>query len=126
MSVKWGGVAVGGIRISHMEGLSEKRVVSLTVTRGSKKPFTIMPLVMEDQGFPISDGDWQGWVTKIDEAEDVEAMDSIGKDIGDVIGAYNKESAQRLRSYYSQKLKALKENPKEGEQDEPDFDVEGE
>ena len=45
-SVKWGGVAVGGIRISHMEGLSEKRVVSLTITRGSKKPFTIMPLII--------------------------------------------------------------------------------
>lgn len=43
-SVKWGGLEVGGIRISHMSDIGEQRTMALTVTRGSRKPFTVKPL----------------------------------------------------------------------------------
>ena len=46
-SVKWGGVAVGGIRISHMSDIKEKTVLMLTETRGKRAPVTILPLVSE-------------------------------------------------------------------------------
>lgn len=42
--VKWGGMEVGGIRISHMSDIQDKMVMALTATRGSKKPYTVMPL----------------------------------------------------------------------------------
>jgi hypothetical protein len=45
-SVKWGGMAVGGIRISHMSHIPEAITMALTVTKGSKKPFTVKPLVV--------------------------------------------------------------------------------
>ena len=45
-SVTWGGAAVGGIRVSHMEGLEKPRVLSLTKTRGKKGTITIQPLVI--------------------------------------------------------------------------------
>lgn len=45
-SVTWGGDAVGGIRVSHMEGLSKARTLRLTKTRGKKTPVTIEPLVV--------------------------------------------------------------------------------
>lgn len=44
--VKFGGLEVGGIRISHMSGITSQKVMALTEKKGSKKPFTVRPLVM--------------------------------------------------------------------------------
>ena len=45
-NVKWGGMAVGGIRISHMSDISGEMAMALTATKGSKKIFTVQPLVV--------------------------------------------------------------------------------
>lgn len=45
--VKFGGVKVGGIRISHMTGLNRKLDLSLTVTKARRAPYTVHPLVVE-------------------------------------------------------------------------------
>lgn len=42
--VQWGGMAVGGIRISHMTDIPGTQVMALTATKGSRKPFTVNPL----------------------------------------------------------------------------------
>lgn len=42
--VKWAGQEVGGIRIAAMSGIDKPMTVALTVTRGSRKPFTVQPL----------------------------------------------------------------------------------
>lgn len=42
--VMWAGEKVGGIRISHMSHLDKPLSVSLTITRGNKKPFRVQPL----------------------------------------------------------------------------------
>ena len=42
--VVFGGARVGGIRISHMEGLTQPRTLSLTKTRGKKGATVIKPL----------------------------------------------------------------------------------
>lgn len=47
-TVTWGGAAVGGIRVSHMEGIDKPRVLSLTKTRGKKGQITIQPLIAHD------------------------------------------------------------------------------
>ena len=39
--VKWGGLEVGGIRISHMSHIDSDLTMALTATRGNKKPFTV-------------------------------------------------------------------------------------
>ena len=46
-SVVFGGAKVGGIRVSHAEGISAPRNLNLTVTRGKKKEYTIQPLTLE-------------------------------------------------------------------------------
>lgn len=43
-NVMFGGVAVGGIRISHMSHIDEPRTMALTATRASRKPYTVQPL----------------------------------------------------------------------------------
>ena len=42
--VMFGNVAVGGIRISHISGIEEPVTMAVTVTRTSRKPFTVSPL----------------------------------------------------------------------------------
>lgn len=44
-AVKWGGVEVGGIRVSHMSDLKGDMTMALTATKGSRKPYTVRPLV---------------------------------------------------------------------------------
>lgn len=43
-SVTWAGAAVGGIRVSAIEGIASPRTIMLTKTRGKKAAVTIQPL----------------------------------------------------------------------------------
>lgn len=43
-TVTWGGLAVGGIRISHLSDIEKDKVLVLTATKQTRKPFTIKPL----------------------------------------------------------------------------------
>jgi hypothetical protein len=43
-SVKFGGVAVGGIRISHLSNIESDLSLALTATRGKRAPFTVRKL----------------------------------------------------------------------------------
>ncbi|MGU3668464.1 hypothetical protein ACLBX9_30145 [Methylobacterium sp. A49B] len=56
-AVQFGGVAVGGIRISHMSGLSSAVTMPLTEKRASRRPFTVKPLPEEQA--PKRDNDRQ-------------------------------------------------------------------
>lgn len=56
-SVTWGGMEVGGIRISHMSHLEAKTVVVLTATKKARKPFTVLPLVAVSPGVTASPSD---------------------------------------------------------------------
>ena len=42
--VKWAGVAVGGIRISHLSGIESKVVLMLSETKGKRKAIAVLPL----------------------------------------------------------------------------------
>ncbi|GLS44417.1 hypothetical protein [Methylobacterium brachythecii] len=46
-SVMFGGQAVGGIRISHVSDIDRAVTMALTVTRTSRKPYTVKPLAAE-------------------------------------------------------------------------------
>lgn len=50
--VMFGGVAVGGIRISHMTHIDREITIALTVTRANRKPFTVRPLKVEGRPRP--------------------------------------------------------------------------
>lgn len=46
-TVKWGGMEVGGIRISNMSHMEIPMTLALTATKGSRKPFVVKPLVLD-------------------------------------------------------------------------------
>lgn len=43
-SVKWGGLEVGGIRISHLSHIEREMVMALTATKGKRSPYTVRVL----------------------------------------------------------------------------------
>jgi hypothetical protein len=46
-SIKFGGLAVGGIRISHMSDIDREIAMVLTESRANRRPFTVRPLTVE-------------------------------------------------------------------------------
>jgi len=58
-TVTWAGAAVGGIRVSHMEGIDKPRTLQLTKTRGKKGAVTIQPLILADAPPPPDPTDAQ-------------------------------------------------------------------
>lgn len=46
-TVRFGGVDVGGIRISHMSDIDKAVTMALTATRANRKPFTVRPMGAE-------------------------------------------------------------------------------
>lgn len=51
-SVKYGGVAVGGIRISHVTGIDKRRDLMLTSTRSKREMYTVNPLILKASPSP--------------------------------------------------------------------------
>jgi hypothetical protein len=57
--VKFGADPVGGIRISHMSHLDRVTTVALTETKAKRKPFTVRPLVTQQEKAPtVTLADW--------------------------------------------------------------------
>jgi len=50
--VQFGGVKVGGTRISHMSDIQSPQTMALTATRANRKPFTVQPLKAEPKPDP--------------------------------------------------------------------------
>lgn len=50
--VQFGGMQVGGIRISHMTGIDKPATMALTATRAKRTPFTVQPLQGEGPRVP--------------------------------------------------------------------------
>lgn len=64
--VKWGGMAVGGIRISHMSDMKSNAPLMLTVTRGKKAPYTVKPLETKvAKTAPQTDFDWPDYELQV-------------------------------------------------------------
>ena len=74
-SVKYGGVAVGGIQISHLSDITAAVTIKLTVSRGKRIDYTIQPLVVEK---PTRAGACRDFL-RIHERTEEDAVALIGK-----------------------------------------------
>ena len=71
--VRFGGQAVGGIRISHLSHIEKTLTVGLTVTRGKRAPFTVEPLPAE----PDTSG--RDWLVELADADgDADLIGALG------------------------------------------------
>lgn len=79
--VKWGGMEVGGIRVSHMSHIDREMLIQLTATKGKRAPHVVKPLTAEVK--PIADGarNWaNGYIAKVNEAPDLDALNAFTND----------------------------------------------
>jgi len=98
--VKWGGVKVGGIRISHLSGIDAQRPYSVTVSRGVRKEVTIKPIATLTP-------DEQKFVTvATGELAAVERLDQL-KEHGRLLANKSKPVQDALRPVYAKRLKEL-------------------
>lgn len=93
-TVKWAGMEVGGIRISHMSDIDSAMTMALTATKGSRKPFTVKPLVT--QPAPRSN------LTSPSPSPPIEATESAGA--GHVVECLTFEQAMTLAELLEEKL----------------------
>jgi hypothetical protein len=56
-TVKWGGIEIGGIRISHMSHIDATLTIALTTTRGKRSPYIVKPLVEQQPPEPATQSD---------------------------------------------------------------------
>lgn len=54
-AVRFGGAAVGGIRISHLSHVTAPVTMALTVTRGTKKAYTVKPMAVSESAATDAD-----------------------------------------------------------------------
>ena len=82
--VKWGGMEVGGIRISHMSHIERDMLLQLTATKGKRAPHVVKPLVAEVQEMPRqrqTAEEWaQGHIAAA--AQNAETLDALSDLIG--------------------------------------------
>jgi len=82
--VKWAGMAVGGIRVSHMSDLAGPLTLALTASKGSRKPVTIRPLVIDQTKPEFTSHDYGSSREALEEAaqQGTEALKRAWGDIG--------------------------------------------
>lgn len=93
--VKWGGMEVGGIRISHMTGLQKPETMALTETRSARKPYTVHPLQIEQQGNTAATNDLGAWAHKfianVGKAPDLEKLNAYAEQVKGRLDALSNE-----------------------------------
>lgn len=79
--VKWGGMEVGGIRVSHMSHIERDMLLQLTATKGKRAPHIVKPLVAEVAQMPKAKQTAEQWASdhraKVDEAATLEALAEV-------------------------------------------------
>lgn len=79
--VKWGGMEVGGIRVSHMSHIERDMLLQLTATKGKRAPHVIKPLIAEVRDLPKQRQTAEQWASdhraQVDDAATLEALAEV-------------------------------------------------
>jgi len=104
-NVMWGGVKVGGIRISHLSGLDNPRTFLITTGRGKRTEVTIKPI----KPTPSLTTDEAKYVVVVSgELASVTTIEQL-KGHGEMLKTKSKAVQDALRPVYGKRLKELKE-----------------
>jgi len=118
-NVLFGGMKVGGIRISHMSGIDEAKTMALTASKAKRAPFTVQPLKVE--ATTDSHRDWTDkHIAAIKRAPDMEKLDSFVAGRAKLLGDL-KEARTELHDECEAALFARRSElaPKTGDDDDP-------
>ncbi len=104
-TVVFGGIKVGGIRISHLSGLEKPKTFLLTKSRGKKTEVTILPIQTEPAKPPTEDEQKliAAYTDDINQATDLEALTDYGK----ILAEKPQSIRDALRETYKQRKEEL-------------------
>ena len=103
--VTWGGIKQGGIRISHVSGISRAVTIPVTKSRGIKKPYTVKPL---ESAKPVemAEDDYLDILGDIQTSDSKEAL--IKLNIAQYKDKLSSEQSTNLRDAYKSQLEQFK------------------
>lgn len=135
--VKWGGLEVGGIRVSHMTHIDKDMMVSLTATKGKRAPHVVKPLAAEVKQIQTAKQTAEEWadahIELAQNAPDLEALSSIMAKGGKAMAKLEADKPElwtRVNAAYATRRAQIEAPGKAiedtGEDFADDFDDEGE
>jgi hypothetical protein len=86
--VVFGGVKIGGIRISHVSHIEQPISVLLSTSRGKRKPYVIKPIVT------MTDAQFAAVIKRMAAATTEDALLAIAKEIGEDASDQQREQAR--------------------------------
>ncbi len=124
--VAFGGMQVGGIRISHMTNMDREVVIALTATRAKRAPYKVMPL--KDAPKPQAQqqvdpavakwvADHLGFVAGAQDLERLASVQATGKKRFDWLAGADPEAHAKVRAAYDKRFADLSE-PQTGRSDD--------
>lgn len=112
--IKWGGMEVGGIRISHMSDIEREMVMALTATKGKRTPYTVKPLQTQQrqpEAKPVTAEEWADkHVRLVNAANDLERLQAVqasGEQAMTKLANSNADLHGRVLEAYAARFKAL-------------------
>lgn len=100
-AVRFGGLDVGGIRVSHLSHIDKQITIALTVTRGKRAPFTVDPLPPDDVA---------EFERRIADARTAQELDAVATDLKTRdLGA----NRNRLLAAWKERSTAIKSRPED-------------
>ena len=82
-SVTFGGLNVGGIRISHMSHIDKETLVVVMKTKGKKAAIKVLPLVANKQPTEDPAAKWaRGFIAKVEQAQTTDDLDAVLAQLG--------------------------------------------
>lgn len=103
--VRFGGSEVGGIRISHLSHIDKAMTMALTVTRASKKAYTVKPLAMPSSATEATPEVDQAWLDDIQSAGSIDDLKATFKAAWKV--ARNHAEKAAFKEYYDKRTSEL-------------------
>lgn len=101
-SVKFGGMDVGGIRVSHLSDIDKRIQVALTVTRGKRSLFTVEPL-------PNISADVTEFAGRIAAAVTLDELDALAQELKAKVGSMGARQRGQLQDAWKSRRAALVE-----------------
>lgn len=98
-AVRFGGLDVGGIRVSHLSHIDKRITIALTVTRGKRARFTVDPLPSDD----VAEFERRIADARTEQQLDAVAADLKAKDLG--------PNRNRLLAAWKERSTAIKSRP---------------
>lgn len=103
---RFGGLDVGGIRISHISHIQSDVTMALTVTKGSKKPFTVKPMVRTRRDFL---DDLHATLAACHTVDEVEAI-AQAKDVEKAVASFTNGNLTELNAMLAEALARVNVN----------------